>query len=171
MSFTKVLIANRGEIAVRVIRACRELGIGTVAVFSDIDRRALHVRYADEAYHIGPAPARDSYLRMDKILEVARKSEAGAVHPGYGFLAERADFAQACLDDGLALIGPKPSAIAAMGDKAVARATVTAAGVQVVPGTEGQGDLTDEELLRLAPEIGFPLLVKATAGGGSKGIR
>src|SRR5688500_12225326 len=137
--FKKVLIANRGEIAVRILRACRELGIRTVAVFSDVDRSALHVRYADEAYLLGPAPARDSYLRIDRILDIARKAEVDAIHPGYGFLAEREDFAQACADAGITCIGPKPSAIAAMGDKAVARATVTKAGVPVVPGTEGEG--------------------------------
>jgi acetyl-CoA carboxylase biotin carboxylase subunit len=169
--FNKVLIANRGEIAVRIIRACRELGLQTVAVYSDADRQALHVRYADEAYRLGPAPARDSYLRADRILEIAKQSGAGAIHPGYGFLAERADFAQMCVDEGLAFIGPKPSSITAMGDKAVARATVSAAGVPVVPGTEGEGALSDEELLALAPTIGFPLLIKATAGGGGKGMR
>jgi acetyl-CoA carboxylase biotin carboxylase subunit len=169
--FNKVLIANRGEIAIRIIRACRELGLQTVAVFSDADRHALHVRYASEAYYLGPAPSRDSYLRADKVLKIAKDSGAGAIHPGYGFLAERADFAQACLDAGIEFIGPKPSAIAAMGDKMVARATVTAAGVPVVPGTEGEGGLTDEELLAVAPDIGFPLLVKATAGGGGKGMR
>jgi acetyl-CoA carboxylase biotin carboxylase subunit len=169
--FSKVLIANRGEIAVRIIRACRELGMQTVAVFSEADRQALHVRYADEAYLLGPAPSRESYLRGDKIIEIAKKSGAGAIHPGYGFLAERADFAQACLDAGLAFIGPKPSSIAAMGDKAVARATVAKAGVPVVPGTEGEGALSDEDLLALAPKIGFPLLIKATAGGGGKGMR
>ncbi|MBN1145665.1 MAG: acetyl-CoA carboxylase biotin carboxylase subunit [Anaerolineales bacterium] len=169
--FNKVLIANRGEIAVRVIRACRELGIGTVAVYSEADRRALHVLYADEAYLLGPAPARESYLRGDKIIEIAKRSGARAIHPGYGFLAERADFAQTCLDERLAYIGPKPSSIAAMGDKAVARRTVSAAGVQVVPGTEGEGALGDDDLLTLAPQIGFPLLIKATAGGGGKGMR
>ncbi len=169
--FNKVLIANRGEIAVRILRACRELGVETVAVFSDADRQALHVRYADEAYRLGAAPARESYLRGERILEIALKSGATAIHPGYGFLAERADFAQACLDAGLAFIGPKPSAIAAMGDKAVARATVTRAGVPVVPGTEGEGSLRDEELLAMAPRIGFPLLIKASAGGGGKGMR
>lgn len=169
--FRKVLIANRGEIAVRILRACRELGIQTVAVYSDADRNALHVRYADEAYRLGPAPSRESYLCGDKIIEIAKKSGASAIHPGYGFLAERADFAQACIDEELAFIGPKPSSIAAMGDKGVARATVSAAGVPVVPGTEGEGALRDDELLALAPQIGFPLLIKATAGGGGKGMR
>jgi acetyl-CoA carboxylase biotin carboxylase subunit len=169
--FKKVLIANRGEIAVRIIRACRELGIETVAVFSEADRHALHVRYADEAYLLGPAPSRESYLRMDKILDVAKKSGADAIHPGYGFLAEREDFAAACEESGIAFIGPKPSAIAAMGDKMTARNTVMAAGVPVVPGTEGEGALSNEELLAVAPQIGFPLLIKATAGGGGKGMR
>lgn len=169
--FNKLLIANRGEIAVRIIRACRELGVQTIAVYSEADRQALHVRYADEAYLLGPAPSRDSYLRIDKIIAIAQKSGAKAIHPGYGFLAERADFAEACINAGLAFVGPKPSAIAAMGDKAVARATVSAAGVPVVPGTEGEGSLRDEELLSVAPTIGFPLLIKATAGGGGKGMR
>ena len=169
--FTKVLIANRGEIAVRIIRACRELGLSTVAVYSDADREALHVRLATEAYYLGPAPSRDSYLRADKIISIAKKSECGAIHPGYGFLAERADFAQACLDEDLAFIGPKPSSIAAMGDKGVARSKVLSSGVSVVPGTEGEGSLNDEELLVMAEQIGFPLLVKATAGGGGKGMR
>ena len=169
--FKKILIANRGEIAVRIFRACRELGIKTVAIFSEADRRALHVRYADEAYLLGPSPARDSYLRGDKIIDIARKCSADAVHPGYGFLAERADFAAACVDAGLVFIGPNASSIAAMGDKAVARATVAKAGVTVVPGTEGERSLLDEELLALAPQIGFPLIIKAVAGGGGKGMR
>jgi acetyl-CoA carboxylase biotin carboxylase subunit len=168
---TKVLIANRGEIAVRIIRACRELGIPTVAVFSEADRNAMHVRSADEAYFIGAPPARESYLKIDTIIDVARKSGADAIHPGYGFLAEREDFAAACADSGITFIGPKPSSIAAMGDKAVARATVTKAGVPVVPGTEGEGGLSDEEIIAVAPQIGFPLLIKATAGGGGKGMR
>ncbi|MBN2501985.1 MAG: acetyl-CoA carboxylase biotin carboxylase subunit [Anaerolineales bacterium] len=171
MPLSKVLIANRGEIAVRIQRACRELGLKTVAVFSEADRTALHVRYADEAYLLGPSPSSESYLRMDKIIDIAKQSGAGAIHPGYGFLAERAEFSQACQDEGISFIGPKPSSIAAMGDKAVARKTVAEAGVPVVPGTEGEGDLRDEDLLRLAPEIGFPLLIKATAGGGGKGMR
>jgi acetyl-CoA carboxylase biotin carboxylase subunit len=169
--FNKVLIANRGEIAVRVIRTCRELGLGTVAVFSEADRQALHVRFADEAYLLGPAPSRDSYLRADKIIEIAKECGAQAIHPGYGFLAERADFAQDCINAGLTFIGPKPSSIAAMGDKTVARKTVARAGVPVVPGTEGEGYLSNDELLAVAPEIGFPLLIKATAGGGGKGMR
>jgi acetyl-CoA carboxylase, biotin carboxylase subunit len=169
--FTKLLIANRGEIAIRIQRACRELGIKTVAVFSESDRHAMHVRYADEAYLLGPSPARESYLRGDRIIDIARKCGVEAIHPGYGFLAERADFAEACADAGLVFIGPRPSAIAAMGDKAIARATVAKAGVGIVPGTEGKGPLRDDELLAIAPKIGFPLLIKATAGGGGKGMR
>ena len=169
--FNKVLVANRGEIAVRIIRACRELGIDTVAVFSEADRRGLHVRFADEAYLLGPAPSRDSYLRADKIMDIARKANVDAIHPGYGFLAERESFSAMCEEAGIAFIGPKPSAIAAMGDKAEARATVIKAGVPVVPGTEDVGNMTDDELLAKAAEIGFPLLIKATAGGGGKGMR
>jgi acetyl-CoA carboxylase biotin carboxylase subunit len=167
--FNKVLIANRGEIAMRLIRACRELGIETVAIYSDVDRAALHVRYADEAYHIGPPPARDSYLRIDRILEVAGISGADAIHPGYGFLAERSDFAQAVADAGLVWIGPPATAIGAMGDKVTARRTVEAAGVPVVPGTEL--DLHDDALEVAADFVGYPLLIKATAGGGGKGMR
>ncbi len=169
--FKKVLVANRGEIAVRIIRACREIGIETVAVFSEADRQALHVRYADEAYLLGPAQSRESYLRGDKIIDLARQSGADAIHPGYGFLAERGDFAQACIESGLVFIGPKPSSIAAMGDKMTARETVRKAGVPVVPGTEDVGNLSDADLLEIAPKIGFPLLIKATAGGGGKGMR
>lgn len=169
--FKKILIANRGEIAVRLLRACRELGITSVAVFSEADRQALHVRYADEAYLLGPAPSRDSYLRGDVIIGIARKCGADAIHPGYGFLAERADFAEACADADLVFIGPRATSIAAMGDKAVARATVARAGIPVIPGTEGEGGLRDDELLAIAPQIGFPLLIKASAGGGGKGMR
>lgn len=169
--FKKILIANRGEIAVRILRACRELGIKTVAVYSEADRQALHVRYADEAYLLGSSPARESYLRGDKIIDIASRCAADAIHPGYGFLAERADFAAACVDAGLVFIGPKASSIAAMGDKAVARATVAKAGVTVVPGTEGEGSLRDDELLAIAPTIGFPLIIKAVSGGGGKGMR
>lgn|SRR5574341_267788 len=167
--FRKVLIANRGEIAVRIIRACRELGLRTVAVYSDVDRNAMHVRYATEAYNIGlPAP-RESYLRVDKIIDAAKKSGADAIHPGYGFLAERPEFAQACMNEDIAFIGPPPSAIGAMGDKVTARKTVEKAGVPIVPGTEL--DLRDDELAHAATFIGFPLLIKATAGGGGKGMR
>ena len=169
--FNKVLVANRGEIAVRIIRACRELGLETVAVYSEADRNALHVRYADEAYLLGPAPSRESYLRADKILDAAKKSGADAIHPGYGFLAEREDFAAQCDEVGIKFIGPKPSSIAAMGDKGKARATVIKAGVPVVPGTEDVGNMTDDDLLKVAPKVGFPLLIKATAGGGGKGMR
>jgi len=169
--FKKVLVANRGEIAVRIIRACRELGVETVAVYSEADRHALHVRYADEAFLLGPAPSRESYLRADKILDIAKQCGADAIHPGYGFLAERDDFSAACEENDIAFIGPKPSSIAAMGDKAVARSTVIKAGVPVVPGTEDVGNMTNDDLLKIAPEIGFPLLIKATAGGGGKGMR
>ena len=169
--FRKVLIANRGEIAVRIIRACKELGIKTVAVYSEVDRTSLHVRYADEAYLLGPAPSRASYLRGDLIIDIARRADVDAIHPGYGFLAERAEFAHACADAGIIFIGPNPDAIAAMGDKAVARATMIRAGVPVVPGTEAEADLTDDDLIALAPAIGFPLLIKAKAGGGGKGMR
>ena len=169
--FKKILIANRGEVAVRVIRACNELGIATVAVYSDVDRNALHVRLADEAHHIGAAPSRESYLRLDTIIEVAKKTGTDAIHPGYGFLSEREDFAQACADNKIIFIGPSPSAMAKMGDKAVARATVQKAGVSVIPGTEGEANLPDDELLAIAPKIGFPLLIKASAGGGGRGQR
>jgi acetyl-CoA carboxylase biotin carboxylase subunit len=165
----KVLIANRGEIAVRILRACRELGLQTVAVFSEADRRALHVRYADEAYPIGPPLARDSYLRGDRLLDVALASGADAIHPGYGFLAENAGFAAACAGAGIAFVGPPASAIAAMGDKVEARRRMQAAGVPVIPGTET--DLRDGGILDEARRVGFPLFLKAAAGGGGKGMR
>jgi acetyl-CoA carboxylase biotin carboxylase subunit len=169
--FKKILIANRGEIAVRVIRSCREMGIPSVAVFSDADRHSLHVRYADEAYRLGPPKASESYLLVDKIIQIALECGADAIHPGYGFLAERADFSQACQDNGITFIGPRPSSITAMGNKQMARNTVRQAGVPVIPGTEGQSDLSDQNLLELAPGIGFPLLIKPSAGGGGKGMR
>ncbi len=167
--FKKVLVANRGEIAVRVLRACEERGIATATVFSDVDRTALHVRYADEAYHIGPAPSRDSYLRIDKIIDVARQAGVDAVHPGYGFLAENAEFAAACADAGITFIGPSPDAIAKMGDKQTARETVAKNNVPLVPGS--RKGLRDDELRATAVQIGFPLMIKATAGGGGKGMR
>ncbi len=165
----KVLIANRGEIAVRVIRACRDLGIQTVAVYSDADRNSLHVRYADEAYHIGGPQPRESYLVIDKLIDAARKAGADAIHPGYGFLSEREEFSEAVTDAGFIFIGPPPHSIRVMGDKLAARETVKRAGVPVVPGTEM--GLTDDELIAAAQTIGTPLLVKAAAGGGGKGIR
>lgn len=153
----------------RILRACHELGIATVAVFSDADRNSLHVRYAKEAYYLGPPPARDSYLQIDKIIDIAKRSGAGAIHPGYGFLAERAEFAQACIDNGIVFVGPHPYAIEVMGDKQAARTAVKKAGVPIVPGTEP--GLNNEELIAAAADIGYPLLVKATAGGGGKGMR
>ena len=167
--FKKVLIANRGEIAVRVIRACNERGISTVAVYSDADRTALHVRYADEAYHIGASPSRESYLCIDKIIDVARRSGADAIHPGYGFLSENAEFAAACADAGIAFIGPSADAIEKMGDKITARETVRKRNVPLVPGSER--GLNDEGLVAAAAQIGFPLMIKASAGGGGKGMR
>lgn len=168
--FKKVLIANRGEIAVRIIRACRELGIQTAAVYSEADKDALHVTLADEAYCIGPASALDSYLNMTNLLSTATLIEADAIHPGYGFLAENADFAELCADCGIKFIGPDPEAILKMGDKTTARETMKAAGVPVVPGTEGI--IEDIELaIHKASEIGYPVIVKATAGGGGKGMR
>ncbi len=167
--FRKVLIANRGEIAVRIIRACEERGLRTVAVYSEADRHALHVRRANEAYCIGPAPASESYLRIDRILEVARRSGAEAIHPGYGFLAENPAFARACADAGVTFVGPPPEAIAAMGDKVAARRRMREAGIPVVPGTEDE--LSDRELIAAADDLGYPVMVKATAGGGGKGMR
>ncbi len=173
MPVTKVLIANRGEIAVRVIRACRDLGIATVAVFSECDRPARHVRMADEAYPIGPNPPRESYLRIDALLEVAARSGADAVHPGYGFLAENADFSRACRDAGLTFIGPSPEAIELMGSKTAARQAATAAGMPVVPGTATPlgAEVSDDEVRAIAEGVGYPLMLKAVAGGGGKGMR
>ncbi|HMB93483.1 MAG TPA: acetyl-CoA carboxylase biotin carboxylase subunit [Rhodothermales bacterium] len=166
----KVLIANRGEIAVRVIRTCKELGIATVAVFSEPDRTALHVRLADEAYLLGPAPSSQSYLAQEKLIEVARRSGADAVHPGYGFVSENADFAEACAAAGLIFIGPPPEAIRAMGDKTAARAIMEEAGVPMAPGTTDAIDDRDEAA-RIADDIGYPVIIKAAAGGGGKGMR
>ncbi len=168
--FKKVLIANRGEIAVRVIRACRELGIQSVAVFSDVDRAALHVRKADEAYHIGPAPAAQSYLNVDRLLDVAKRSGAQAIHPGYGFLSENADFAQASKDAGLVFIGPSAESMRLMGSKTRARIAMEKAGVPFVPGS-AKGLPTFGEALHVAREIGYPVMIKAAAGGGGKGMR
>jgi acetyl-CoA carboxylase, biotin carboxylase subunit len=167
--FRKVLIANRGEIAVRVIRACREMGIASVAVFSDVDRAALHVTQADEAYPIGPAAARESYLNTGRILDVARSSGAQAIHPGYGFLSENAQFARACAEAGFKFIGPPPAAMELMGSKTRARQAMQAAGVPFVPGSARGLSLAEAEAL--AVEIGYPVMIKAAAGGGGKGMR
>jgi acetyl-CoA carboxylase biotin carboxylase subunit len=168
--FNKILIANRGEIAVRVIRACREMGIATVAVYSEVDRASLHVRKADEAYPIGRAPASESYLRMDKILDVARRSGAQAIHPGYGFLSENAKFAQACADARIKFIGPRPQSMEMMGSKTRARQHMETAGIPFVPGT-AHGLTSTEEAERVAEEVGYPVMLKAAAGGGGKGMR
>jgi acetyl-CoA carboxylase biotin carboxylase subunit len=168
--FQKLLIANRGEIAVRVVRACRELGVRSVAVFSEADRLAPHVLEADEAYLLGPAPSSQSYLRIDRLLEVARACGAEAVHPGYGFLSEREVFARAVEEAGLVFVGPRPATMAAMGDKTEARRRMKAAGVPIVPGLVDP--LSDPEAaVRAAREIGLPVLLKAAAGGGGKGMR
>ena len=168
--FKRILIANRGEIAVRIIRACRELGIESIAVYSDADRAALHVREADHAYPVGPAPAAESYLNTAKILEAAKQLKADAVHPGYGFFSERAAFARAVQKAGLTWIGPPPEAIEQMGDKVEARKLMSKAGVPVVPGSPGTLE-TEAEVAAIAKKIGFPIMVKAAAGGGGKGLR
>jgi acetyl-CoA carboxylase biotin carboxylase subunit len=169
----KILIANRGEIAVRVIRACRDMGLGAVAVYSECDRTALHVRMADEAWPIGPSAPRESYLRIDRILDAAKQSGADAIHPGYGFLAENEDFAAACRDAGVTFIGPTAEAITLMGSKTAARQVAMRAGAPVVPGTENPlgEDVADDEVQRLAASIGYPVMLKAVAGGGGKGMR
>jgi len=166
----KVLIANRGEIAVRIMRSCREMGIESVAVFSEADRTSMHVRYANEAYFIGPSPSSESYLKMEKIIEVAKLSGADAIHPGYGFLSENAKFSERCKQEGIIFIGPSSYAISTMGDKITARRTMTAAGVPVVPGTT-EKVTSDEVALQMIHEIGLPVMIKASAGGGGKGMR
>lgn len=166
----KILIANRGEIAIRIMRTCREVGISTVAVFSEADRTSLHVRYADEAYYIGPSPSTESYLKSDKIIDVAKKHNVDAIHPGYGFLSENSEFARACAENGIIFIGPTPEVIDQMGDKIKARLTMIAAGVPVVPGTT-ESIKTEKEALDTIREIGLPVMVKASAGGGGKGMR
>jgi acetyl-CoA carboxylase, biotin carboxylase subunit len=167
--FKKILIANRGEIAVRIMRACREMGIASIAVFSDVDRAALHVSHADEAYPIGPAPARESYLNISKIIDVAQRSGAEAIHPGYGFLSENPRFARACQEAGIKFIGPPASAMELMGSKTRARQAMQAAGVPFVPGSARGLSLPEAE--QLAAEIGYPVMIKAAAGGGGKGMR
>lgn len=166
----KVLVANRGEIAVRVIRTCREMDIKTVAVYSDADRTSMHVRYADEAIHIGPSPSTESYLDIDKILDAAKKTKADAIHPGYGFLSENAEFSNRCKKENIIFIGPSGESIALMGDKISARKAVVAAGVPIVPGTEKP--ITNEEAaVKEIEKIGLPVMIKASAGGGGKGMR
>jgi len=168
--FKKILIANRGEIAVRVIRTCRELDIVTVAVYSDADRGALHIRMADEAYPIGPAASRESYLAIDKIIDAAKRSGAEAIHPGYGFLAENASFAEACKDAAITFIGPSAESIALMGSKIEARRAVAKYGVESVPGTLDP-IRSDEEARTIAASVGYPIMIKASGGGGGKGLR
>ena len=167
--FKKILIANRGEIAVRVIRACRELEIAPIAIYSEADGEALHVRLADSAYPCGAAPARDSYLVAERVIEIAQRADADAIHPGYGFLAENAEFADRCEAAGICFIGPSGDVIRAMGDKITARQKMESAGVAVVPGTSEP--LSDADAVQRAERIGYPVLVKASAGGGGKGMR
>ncbi|MGG3988570.1 acetyl-CoA carboxylase biotin carboxylase subunit [Bacillus smithii] len=166
----KLLVANRGEIAVRIIRACRELGIETVAIYSEADKEALHVQLADEAYCVGPKTSKESYLNMTNIISVATLTNCDAIHPGYGFLSENADFAELCRECNITFVGPSPEAISKMGTKDVARETMKKAGVPIVPGSHGIIKNIDEAL-SLAEEIGYPVIIKATAGGGGKGIR
>jgi acetyl-CoA carboxylase biotin carboxylase subunit len=168
--FKKILIANRGEIALRVIRACRELGVQTVAVYSEADRESLHVRFADDDVCIGPAPARDSYLRIPRLIAAAEITGADAIHPGYGFLAENAEFAETCAASNIAFIGPTAAQIRVMGDKAAARKAMADVGVPIIPGTPGPVEDVDEAL-GFARDIGFPVIIKAAAGGGGKGMR
>ena len=168
--FEKVLVANRGEIAVRILRTLREMGIPSVAVYSEVDRDAVFVEYADEAYLIGPGPATESYLNVPRILETAERSGAQAVHPGFGFLAENAPFARACAEAGIVFIGPPPGAIDAMGSKIEARSLMSGAGVPIVPGVTDPVEDVDEAR-GIAEEIGYPVAVKAAAGGGGKGFR
>jgi acetyl-CoA carboxylase, biotin carboxylase subunit len=168
--FRKILIANRGEIAVRIARACREMGIPSVAVYSEADRAALHVRMADEAYPIGPAPSRESYLRIDRIMDVARRAKCDALHPGYGFHAENPEFARACVARGITFIGPSPEAMERLGSKTAARQLAVGSGVPMVPGVQDPIE-TLPESARIAQGLGYPVLLKAVAGGGGKGMR
>ncbi|MCK5206695.1 MAG: acetyl-CoA carboxylase biotin carboxylase subunit, partial [Cyclobacteriaceae bacterium] len=169
MNFDKLLIANRGEIAVRIIRACQEMGIKTVAVFSDADKDALHVKYADEAVNIGPALSRKSYLNIDNIIQAATEKKVDAVHPGYGFLSENADFAKACVDHNLIFIGPSAECIAAAGNKSAARKTLMALGILIIPGSD---DIisSPQQAVEVAVDVGYPVILKASGGGGGRGM-
>lgn len=167
---SKILVANRGEIAVRIMRSCREMGIISVAVYSEADVKAMHVRYADEAYFLGPPPAQESYLNIDKIIDIAKRCKADAIHPGYGFLSENANFSERCRKEGIIFIGPSPEAIRAMGDKITARKTMLKAGVPVVPGTT-EPIRDEQEAIEVIRKIGLPVMIKASAGGGGKGMR
>ena len=167
--FKKILIANRGEIALRVIRTCKEMGIKTVAVYSKADEESLHVRFADEAVCIGPAPSNESYLKIANIIAAAEITNADAIHPGYGFLAENDRFAEICGDHGLIFVGPSPHAIRSMGDKSTAKLTMQKVGVPTVPGSEGLLDSVSDAS-KLASEMGYPVMIKATAGGGGRAV-
>ncbi|MFL5825417.1 MAG: biotin carboxylase N-terminal domain-containing protein, partial [Thermoleophilaceae bacterium] len=169
--FSKVLVANRGEIAIRVMRTLEEMGISSVAVYSELDRDAPHVKRADEAYLLGPGPANESYLVIEKIIDAAKKSGAEAIHPGYGFLAENAAFARACDEAGITFIGPPPEAIDAMGSKTKARELMGAAGVPIVPGTTEPVETVEDARKIIADSVGYPIAVKAAGGGGGKGFR
>jgi len=168
--FKKILVANRGEIALRVLRACREMGIRSATVYSEADRNALHTRYADEVYYLGAAPAKESYLCIEKIIELAQKSGAEAIHPGYGFLAENTEFARACENSGIVFIGPNSRAIELLGDKIASKKTMNRANIPVIPGSAGPV-LKEDKAREIADEIGFPVLIKAAGGGGGKGMR
>lgn len=168
--FNKILVANRGEIAVRVLRACREIGITSVTIYSEADKTALHTRCADEVYYIGPAPAQESYLKIEKIIDIAKKSKAEAIHPGYGFLAENTEFARACEANNIVFIGPSSKAIELLGDKIVSKKTMKSAGIPVIPGSEDAIE-NEKDAMNIAENIGFPVLIKAAGGGGGKGMR
>ena len=168
--YKKILIANRGEIALRIIRACHELGIHSVAVYSTADKNSLHTKFADEAVCIGPPLSADSYLSIPNIISAGEITNSDAIHPGYGFLAENADFSKICDDNGFAFIGPKPDIIDAMGDKSKAKETMKSAGVPVIPGNEGILS-NPEEAKKIAKDIGYPVMLKASAGGGGRGMR
>ena len=169
--FNKILIANRGEIALRVIRTCKEMGIKTVAVYSTADKDSIHLKFADEAVCIGPPPSADSYLNMANIMAAAEITNADAIHPGYGFLSENAKFSELCRESGVKFIGASPEMINGMGDKANAKATMIAAGVPCIPGSEGLLDSVEQGIQLANDEIGYPVIMKATAGGGGRGMR